>query len=145
MNDRGTFERAFDWLSSTPGQVLLAGLVGGVLRWLTTEKTWRGGLASIASGIATAWYLGPPTAIWFAERFGAQPDNPQVVGGVSFVVGIGGTSLIALIVSVSRGLNTRGVSHRLKNALLALIGVPALPPAPPTDSQSDDEQGGPTT
>ena len=31
MNDRGTFERAIDWLASTPGQVFLAGLIGGIL------------------------------------------------------------------------------------------------------------------
>ena len=33
-----TFDRALDLVSSTPFPVLLAGLVGGVLRWLTTEK-----------------------------------------------------------------------------------------------------------
>lgn len=107
MNDRGTLERAFDWLASTPGQVFLAGLIGGILRWLHTEKTWKGGLASILSGLASAWYLGPTTAVLLADRFGVEQDNARLVAGVSFVVGVGGISLVAFIISVFRGINTR--------------------------------------
>lgn len=121
MNDRGTFERAFDWLSSTPGQVFLAGLIGGILRWLHTEKTWKGGVASILSGLASAWYLGPTTAVLLADRFGVEPDNARLVAGVSFVVGVGGISLVAFIISVFRGINTRAGAQKGVQLFWAMI------------------------
>lgn len=117
MSNNNTIDRAVDVVASHPFQILLAGLIGGVLRWLTTEKGWRGGLASIFSGLAAAWYLGPPTAALVSDVFAVSPDNPQLVAGVAFVVGIGGISIIALIVSVFRSLNTASMTRAVLGAL----------------------------
>ena len=116
-----TFDRALDLVSSTPFQVLLAGLVGGVLRWLTTEKGWKGGVASILSGLATAWYFGPPLAAVIAPTLGLDPNSPRLVAGSAFFVGVGGISIVALVVSVSKSLNNSGVATALRDALVHFL------------------------
>lgn len=120
MNDKTTttLERALDIISSPPGQVILAGIVGGLIRWITTEKTVRGGLAAMAAGLAAAWYLGPAAAALVSDVFNVAPDNLGLLGAVAFTVGLGGVSIVALIVATFRSINNASVVR----GVVSLIG-----------------------
>lgn len=115
-------DRSLDWLSTAPGQILLAGLIGGIIRWLSPGSgDWRARLLSLVSGAATAWYLAPPVSLFIAGLLGASPDNVQIVAGVAFFLGIGGISIVALIVELSKGLNNPTFIKSLVTAILDTI------------------------
>ena len=120
-NQPNILDRAADVLTSPPGQILVAGLIGGVLRWVSTEKGWKGGVASILSGLAAAWYLGPLFAALLAGTFGGDADSPRLVAGSAFFVGVGGISIVALLINVSKRLNSTEVSKRLVDAIVLLF------------------------
>jgi hypothetical protein len=113
VSEKPFIERTFEFFTSMPGQILMAGLVGGILRWLTTEKTWKGGVASLLAGLASAWYIAPPLAAYLAADLPVGPKNVELVAVCAFFAGVGGISLVALIVNISRGINTNAVVKSL--------------------------------
>lgn len=116
MTDRTSLiERVLDWLQSPVGLTLIAGLAGGVLRWITLRENPVQGLATMTAGGITAAFLGPLVA----SLFGLTPDeNLQAFIGVSFLVGIGGISIGALILSLYKD---RDIFTALKDAVIFLL------------------------
>lgn len=123
MNYKPTFfDHALNWLGTTPGQVLVAGLIGGVIRWLTPGAgDWRARLLSLISGAATAWYFAPPASSLVAGWMSRPADDVQLVAAIAFFLGVGGISIVALLVDISKRLNTAAVSKRLVDALVLLV------------------------
>lgn len=117
MDSQNPLSKALDFTTSNAGQLVLAGLIGGVLRWLHTEKTWKGGLASILSGAAIAFYLGP-LAVSF---WNLSTEDLGLLLGIGFIVGIGGTSIVAFIITIFRALNTQRNAGLAARALVSAL------------------------
>lgn len=120
MNEKPTIlDHAFNWLATTPGQILIAGLIGGVIRWLTPGAgDWRARLLSLISGAATAWYFAPPASSLVAGWMSRPADDVQVVAAIAFFLGVGGISIVALLVDISKRLNSSAVSKRLVETIV---------------------------
>lgn len=112
------FEKVVDFLASPTGAALLAGVAGGVLRWVSEKEKPADGVATVVAGAITAVYLGPPTTYFVAHWLDMAVDDPQLVAGVSFVVGVGGISIGALIVSAFR---SRAFSSAVKDAIVFML------------------------
>ena len=56
-----------------------------------------------------------------APTLGLDPNSPRLVAGSAFFVGVGGISIVALVVSVSKSLNNSGVATALRDALVHFL------------------------
>jgi hypothetical protein len=124
-------ERAIDWFQSPVGLTVIAGLAGGVLRWITLKERPRDGIATALAGALTAAFIGPLVA----QFFGIGPENLPLLVGVSFITGIGGISIGAIIISLFKD---RDLFTALKDALILFL-TRGRAPAP----RQEDEEGGP--
>lgn len=92
-----------DWFGGDKGQLLLAGALGGVVRWLTLRSHWSDGLISIVVGAICALYVSPlalPSLIPWLGNIGVPADS---VGGLSgFLIGIGGITFSGFIMDLWR-------------------------------------------
>lgn len=89
-----------DWLTSEPGRLVLAGSLGGIVRWITTKDRWQEGLGGIIVGAICASYLGPLVVPVFASTIGKFAPGGDIDGFTSFVVGVGGMSVAGFIIGV---------------------------------------------
>jgi len=92
------------WLASDPGKAVVAGALGGVVRWLTLQERPRDGMASMIVGAICALYLGPLAVPIIEPMVGKIATNPeQTIGFGSFVIGIGGMSASGFLIAIWRG------------------------------------------
>lgn len=112
------FERLIDFASSPTGMAAFAGIAGGVLRWVSEKEKPIDGLATVIAGALTAIYIGPPATYVVARWLQMPVDEPQLVAGVSFVVGVGGISIGSLLVSAFR---SRAFASVVREILVALV------------------------
>lgn len=92
-----------DWLTGDKGQLLLAGALGGVVRWLTLRDHWSDGLISIVVGAICALYISPLAIPAIAPALGAMNVPPESIHSLSgFLIGIGGITVSGLIMDLWR-------------------------------------------
>lgn len=84
-------------------QLLVAGAVGGVVRWMTLRDHWSDGLISMAVGALSAMYLAPaavPTLIPVLGNINVAPENVGPLSG--FLIGIGGITASGFFIDAWR-------------------------------------------
>lgn len=100
MAERESF---IQWIFTDAGRAVVAGAAGGLVRWLTLQERPRDGIASIIVGALCALYLGPLAVPIFEPVVGKIVTRPdQAVGFASFLIGMGGLSVSAIVIQVWR-------------------------------------------
>jgi hypothetical protein len=89
-------------LFNLPGekwQLLVAGALGGLVRWITLRDNWKDGLASVLVGTICALYPSPLTLPMLSPllaNVGIQPESTNGLSG--FLTGIAGIAMSGLII-----------------------------------------------
>lgn len=88
--------------------VIIAGAMGGFVRWVTLKERLLEGCASIAVGAVCALYLNPLAMPIITGWFGqVSMTDVQKVGFSGFVVGATGTVLAGLLIDAALGFQRR--------------------------------------
>lgn len=85
------------------GQLLLAGGLGGVVRWLTLRDKFPDGIISIVVGGICAVYLSPlalPALGPMLGAIGMSSDNSASLSG--FMIGLGGITVSGIVMDAWR-------------------------------------------
>lgn len=96
-----------DWFSLILGDkasTVLAGALGGVVRWITLKEKLREGLASVVCGAICAVYLGPiimPALTPLLGSFVLEEASRSAFGG--FVLGLGGITVSGFVIDFIKG------------------------------------------
>lgn len=91
------------WFGWDKWQLLIAGALGGVVRWLTLRDHWTDGLISIVVGAICAVYISPlalPALVPTLGNIGVSSDSVGSLSG--FLIGIGGITVSGLIMDLWR-------------------------------------------
>ena len=89
------------WIQSDAGAMVVAGALGGLVRWVTLREHWREGLGSLVVGSICALYLGPLVEPVLGPVVGAvSPADPA--GFSAFVVGLGGIAFAGFVIDILR-------------------------------------------
>lgn len=102
-----------NWLLSDLGQTVIAGGLGGVVRWLALKEAFRQGLSSVAIGSICSIYLGPvatPLLSPVVGRLLADPASQVGLGG--FLIGTGGVAVVGFIIDLWRTRRRNGNDDR---------------------------------
>jgi len=91
----------FHWLFGERGQVVVAGALGGVVRWMTLRESWVDGLISVVVGAICATYLGPLVRPILAPVLGGLliPEASQASFS-GFMIGIGGITISGFVIDI---------------------------------------------
>lgn len=95
-----TKDDLLDWLLSEPSRAAIAGIAGGVVRWLTLRSNWKEGLGTLIVGALCAIYAGQIALPIVEGSIGKILPGEDMSGLSSFLVGIGGISLSGLILDI---------------------------------------------
>lgn len=89
------------FFSSDQLQLMVAGLLGGLVRWATLKEPWRQGLMSLVVGTVCARYLGPLSVPILEPIVGKLTADPQATIGLSgFVIGVGGIAVSGFVLDI---------------------------------------------
>lgn len=91
------------FFASASGKLMIAGALGGVVRWLTLREGWIDGLASVVIGSITAVYVGPAAHTILRpiiDMTGVEPDAANSLGG--FLIGVGGILVSGFLIDLWR-------------------------------------------
>lgn len=98
------------WLQTEPGKMVIAGAMGGLVRWLTLRESWRDGLVSLVVGSICALYLGPLVRPMLEPVVGKIAGD--ATGFSSFVVGLGGIGIAGFTIDTLRRFRAqKGADH----------------------------------
>lgn len=90
-------------LSDKTLPLVIAGALGGVVRWLTLRDHWTDGVISIVVGAICALYASPLVLPALTPMLGAIQIPPDSVSGLSgFLIGVGGISISSFFISIIR-------------------------------------------
>lgn len=93
----------WDWLASTKGELLLAGLAGAVVSAVTEWNGWRLATRKVVVGVICALYLWPlalPLLGWALGALHIPQENAVSLSG--FVMGMIGIIVIEIILKAFR-------------------------------------------
>lgn len=93
----------FSWLNSPTARLVVAGALGGVVRWLTLKETWGDGLISVIVGSITAVYVGPaafPILKPIIDLTGVEHE--AAIGLSGFLIGLGGILVSGFVLDLWR-------------------------------------------
>ena len=83
------------------GQTIIAGALGGMVKWLSLRDHWSDGIIAIIVGAICAVYLSPLALPIMDPVLKVVIDNYQQRATLSgFVIGIGGIGVVGLIMDV---------------------------------------------
>lgn len=104
----------WDWLTHSRAELLVAGGLGGLIRWITLRESLANGLLSIASGAIFASYLAPfarPALAWLFTWLdlpdGMTPSDGSEFGLAGFIMGIAGLSVSGFVLDVLKARRQR--------------------------------------
>jgi hypothetical protein len=85
------------------GQLLLAGAMGGIVRWMTLRDHWSDGLIAVLVGALCAVFVGPVALPLLQPVIGNLNVPPESIGSLSgFLIGIGGLTVSGLLIDFWR-------------------------------------------
>lgn len=111
---------------------ILAGALGGVVRWITLKEKPREGIASVIVGSICAVYLGPlvqPALTPLLGSFVVEETARSGFGG--FVLGLGGITLSGFVIDFLKGW-----ARKVPAPPVAPVVVPAQP-TPPVEPKGE--------
>lgn len=88
-----------DFLEGDKAQLLIAGALGGIVRWMTLRDHWTDGMVSMIVGGLSAMYLAPlavPALIPVLGNIKVAPENVGPLSG--FLLGIGGITVSGFVI-----------------------------------------------
>lgn len=91
----------FDWVADMDWKLLIAGICGGLSRWITTRENWKDGLLSMIAGGIAAVYVGPvftPLFLPAADWLGVDRESVLSFGG--YAAGLSAVAVSAFIIGV---------------------------------------------
>lgn len=100
----------FDLIGPEKGSTILAGALGGVVRWITLKERIREGIASVCAGAICAVYLGPviqPAITPLIGSFVLEEAARVSFGG--FVLGLGGITVAGFLIDFLKGWARRSI------------------------------------
>lgn len=84
-------------------QLIVAGALGGLVRWLTLRDHWTDGLISIIVGAVCSAYVSPLVIPALTPLTGAVDISTESIIGLSgFLVGVGGITVSGMIMDAWR-------------------------------------------
>lgn len=91
-----------EWFhTSRAAQAAVAGVLGGLVRWITMRDNWKEGLGATVVGAICAIYLGPAGLTLVESWF--KIEITDETGGLSaFLMGILGIGISGLIIDMSK-------------------------------------------
>lgn len=98
-----------DLFFGSQGSIVLAGALGGVVRWITLKERLREGVASVICGAICSVYLGPlvqPAITPLLGSFVVEEASRSAFGG--FILGLGGITVAGFVIDVLKGWANRG-------------------------------------
>lgn len=113
-----------DLIGPEKASTVLAGALGGVVRWITLKERISDGIASIAAGAICAVYLGPVIQPAITPLIGSFVlDEAARVSSGGFVLGLGGITVAGFLIDFLKSWAKRSVEKS------------ASPPAAPPDKK----------
>lgn len=128
MNDPTPPPDLLAWLSSRHFWDVMAGALGGIVRWITLQETRSAGVRSVIVGSICAAYLGPLVAPLLEPVIGKIAPDAGSDGFAGFIVGLGGISIASLLIDVIRARRLV-LKEAARNDPDSVASSP--PPAPP--------------
>lgn len=103
---------AVTWITGESGRVAVAAGLGGLTRWLVTEKRRiRDGVVAVIGGFLVGQYLWP-LVLHFPALFGLEaiPEKPNSIAMAAFIAGTMGVSGIKILTAIieARGKKLAG-------------------------------------
>lgn len=96
-------------------RVLLAGALGGVIRWMKLGSPWRSGLTDVFVGAVCAYYLNPLAEPIVDGALGHFVINPAARLGFSgFLIGLGGIGIVGFAMDLIKSGIRRKTSEMEK-------------------------------
>jgi fluoride ion exporter CrcB/FEX len=93
----------YTWFVTEKVQVVISGALGGVVRWLTLQESWRTGMVSVACGAICAVYLGPLVEPVLRPVLAvALTEHEARSSFAAFVIGLSGITLSGFIIDIVR-------------------------------------------
>lgn len=87
---------ALTWFAGESGRILVASGMGGLMRWITSEKRRiRDGALAVIGGCVTGTYLWP--AVMAVMGLQKEPDN---IALAAFIAGTIGVSFVKIVTAV---------------------------------------------
>lgn len=83
--------------------LIIAGALGGVVRWLTLRDHWSDGVISMLVGAICAMYIAPlaiPSLVPILGNINVAPENVGTLSG--FLIGIGGITVSGFFIEAWR-------------------------------------------
>lgn len=99
----------FEVILGDKGATVLAGALGGVVRWITLKERLREGIASVICGAICAVYLGPliqPAITPLLGSFVVEEASRSAFGG--FILGLGGITVSGFVIDFLKGWARKG-------------------------------------
>lgn len=88
-----------DLVSAHKLQLILAGIAGGLVRWLTLKEPWPALLPSVIVGALVSVYLGPTVSATMAPVLAfVMPDGANEASLGGFLAGIAGLTLSGFVI-----------------------------------------------
>ena len=100
------------WFGGESGRVVVASGMGGLTRWLSSERRRiRDGLLAVIGGAISGVYMWPAVLAIFGAIAGPQPETPNNVAMAAFVAGTIGMSFAKIAAAMVEGwMKSRGDS-----------------------------------
>lgn len=92
-------------------KTIIAGALGGLVRWLTLRERWQDGLASMTVGAICAYYATPAIYPQIESIVGSDQGGHSLAG---FFVGIGGIVIVGLVIDGWRTIGKRRLPNQEK-------------------------------
>lgn len=100
MQKSSILDALFAWFATDPGKAVIAGGLGGVVRWLTLRHSLAEGVVTMVVGGICAMYLGPLTTPILEPTIGKIAPVGDAAGLGAFIVGMAGVSLSGLVMDI---------------------------------------------
>lgn len=93
----------WEWLAGDRASTILAGSLGGLVRWITLKENFRDGVASILVGGIAAAYLTPLVLPAMTPVIGSfVGDEANRAGFSGFIIGIAGITVTGFLIDFFR-------------------------------------------
>lgn len=100
---RGNRLAWLEWLLGDKGPAIVAGALGGVVRWITLQERTRDGIASVVVGAICAIYLTPLVLPALTPVIGSfVGDELNRTGFSGFIIGLAGITVSGFCIDFFR-------------------------------------------